>query len=188
MRLWIQAVIDSIVDVVAPYVRVLHIFGRAYHLGNILHSHRTFASLEELTISWVATAPFDLQAATTFPSLRRLHLRSIDTFLDTPSMRVVSVIKLLPTLAPRLTHLRMPFGNVVVWYLSRERTLPEHMSTLQEITICVPDILSPAMHSRHLLLKGLSAEDARLRLKDERSEPETDNAAEAQWLQRVSCS
>ncbi|KAL1705776.1 hypothetical protein EV121DRAFT_279355 [Schizophyllum commune] len=187
MRLWIQAVIDIIIDSVAPHIRVLHIFGNTYHLGNILHSHRTLTNLQELTISWVATAPFDLQPATTFPALRELHLRSIDTFLDTPSMRVVRVIKLLPTLAPRLTHLRMPFGNVVVWHLSKGRKLPDHMSALKEVTICVPDMLTPAMHSRFMLLKGLSAEDARLRFKAERHEANDDLAAEAQWLQRVSC-
>ena len=187
MRLWIQAVIDIIIDSVAPHIRVLHIFGNTYHLGNILHSHRTFTNLQELTISWVATAPFDLQPATTFPALRDMHLRSIDTFLDTPSMRVVRVIKLLPTLAPRLSHLRMPFGNVVVWHLSKGRKLPDHMAALKEVTICVPDMLTPAMHSRFMLLKGLSAEDARLRFKAERFEANDDLAAEAQWLQRVSC-
>ncbi|KAI5830403.1 hypothetical protein K523DRAFT_351681 [Schizophyllum commune Tattone D] len=187
MRLWIQAVIDIIIDSVAPHIHVLHIFGNTYHLGNILHSHRTFNKLQELTISWVATAPFDLQPATAFPALRDLHLRSIDTFLDTPSTRVVRVIKLLPTLAPRLTHLRMPFGNVVVWHLSKERKLPEHMAALKEVTICVPDMLTPAMHSRFMLLKGLSAEDTRLHFKAERFEANDDLAAEAQWLQRVSC-
>ncbi|KAL1750685.1 hypothetical protein FB107DRAFT_294421 [Schizophyllum commune] len=187
MRLWIQAVIDIIIDSVAPHIRVLHIFGNTYHLGNILHSHRTFTNLQELTISWVATAPFDLQPATTFPALRDMHLRSIDTFLDTPSTRVVRVMKLLPTLAPRLTHLRMPFGNVVVWHLSKGRKLPDHMAALKEVTICVPDMLTPAMHSRFMLLKGLSAEDARLRFKAERFEANDDLAAEAQWLQRVSC-
>ncbi|KAL1672335.1 hypothetical protein EV122DRAFT_294948 [Schizophyllum commune] len=187
MRLWIQAVIDIIIDSVAPHIHVLHIFRNTYHLGNILHSHRIFNKLQELTISWVATAPFDLQPAIAFPSLRDLHLRSIDTFLDTPSTRVVRVIKLLPTLAPRLTHLRMPFGNVVVWHLSKERKLPEHMAALKEVTICVPDMLTPAMHSRFMLLKGLSAEDARLRFKAERFEADDDLAAEAQWLQRVSC-